>query len=58
MYKVLFLSYVSAAGLYNILTIDGGGIRGIITATCIERMEKFAYDYAKEKNYTITEYKY
>ena len=33
---------------YNIMTMDGGGIRGIITSECIRHNEKAAYDYAKE----------
>ena len=32
--------------MYNILSIDGGGIRGLIPAQVIKRMEKFAFDYA------------
>jgi len=34
---------------YNILSIDGGGIRGIIPGACLVEMEKYAYKYAKEK---------
>lgn len=41
---------------YNILTIDGGGIRGIIPGTCIEYIEDFAYDYAISKGYKPTIY--
>lgn len=37
---------------YNILSIDGGGIRGIIPAKIIRKMEEFAYSYVTEKNYT------
>ena len=36
---------------YNILAIDGGGIRGLIPATAIEFMEKYACDYSVEKGY-------
>ena len=28
---------------YNILSIDGGGIRGIISATCLAKIEAYAY---------------
>ena len=28
---------------YNILTVDGGGIRGVISAETIEEMENYAY---------------
>ena len=38
--------------IYNILAIDGGGIRGIITVTCVSRMEEFAYKYAQSQGYT------
>jgi len=41
---------------YNILTIDGGGIRGIIPAVTLEKMEDFAYEYAISQNYTIPLY--
>ena len=30
---------------YNILAIDGGGIRGLIPATALQYMEKYAYEY-------------
>jgi patatin-like phospholipase/acyl hydrolase len=40
-----------AASTYNVLSIDGGGIRGVITVNCIKEMEKFAYRYAVEKGY-------
>jgi patatin-like phospholipase/acyl hydrolase len=37
---------------YNIMTIDGGGIKGVITVTCIARMEQYAYQYGvEEKSY-------
>ena len=32
---------------YNILTIDGGGIRGIISASCLNLIEKYAYTYVQ-----------
>lgn len=41
---------------YNILSIDGGGAKGIIPATVIEKMEQFAYEYATEKKYDLTDY--
>lgn len=34
--------------VYNIMTMDGGGIRGIVTSECIRHIEKAAYDYARE----------
>lgn len=36
---------------YNILSIDGGGIRGIIPTMVIQFMEQEAYKYAVEKKY-------
>jgi patatin-like phospholipase/acyl hydrolase len=36
---------------YNILAVDGGGIRGLIPAQVIEIMEKYAFQYASEKGY-------
>jgi hypothetical protein len=56
--KTLFCFQVEAAvsssdPAYNILSIDGGGIRGIIPAVIIQEMEKYAYQYAvEEKKYT------
>lgn len=33
---------------YNIITMDGGAIRGIITTRAIHEIEKAAYEYAEE----------
>ena len=39
---------------YNILALDGGGIRGLITAQVVEYMENYTYEYAR-KHYCIDE---
>jgi hypothetical protein len=36
---------------YNILAIDGGGIRGLLSAQVTDYMEKELYRYAESKNY-------
>jgi hypothetical protein len=36
-------------GYYNILVIDGGGIRGLIPAMMLSEIEDIAYDY--KQNY-------
>ena len=33
---------------WNILSLDGGGIRGLITAQVVKYMEQFAYDYSTQ----------
>lgn len=43
------LVQANAKSFYNILAIDGGGIRGIIPGTVLEEMEKYAFKYAKSK---------
>ena len=44
--------------VYNTLSIDGGGIRGIVPNQVIVKMEKYAWEYAgpKGKNYKIPTY--
>lgn len=42
--------------MYNILAIDGGGIRGIIPAGVLLGVEKEAYRYATEKGYNVPKY--
>lgn len=58
---VLSLLFASASATasddyYNILAIDGGGIRGLISAKVLENIETMAYDYATSKNYTFPKY--
>ncbi len=33
---------------WNILSLDGGGIRGLITATVVKYMEEYAYNYSTQ----------
>jgi hypothetical protein len=40
-----------AKGKYNILTMDGGGIRGMIGCMVIKHIEEESYKYAVSKNY-------
>jgi predicted acylesterase/phospholipase RssA len=35
------------------LALDGGGAKGLITAIVIKEIEKFAREYATEKNYNV-----
>ena len=49
-------SVASAEEYYNVLAMDGGGIRGLIPAVILQNMEKYAYDYATKKGYTIPPY--
>lgn len=46
----------SQSEYYNIISIDGGGIRGLIPASILQKIEKEAYDYAVSKNYKVPEY--
>jgi len=36
-------------GYYNILSLDGGGIKGLIPAEALKKIETYAYTYCKEK---------
>ena len=40
-----------ASNPYNILSIEGGGIRGIIPSIVVDYIEFYAYKYAVEKKY-------
>ena len=50
---LLLLNSVSAGEYYNILTIDGGGIRGLIPAMILKEMETYGFTYATSKGYTV-----
>lgn len=47
----LTIMVASGEKTYNILSVDGGGIRGVLPAGILLRIEKYAYKYAKEKGY-------
>jgi len=49
-------SVTAAEEYYNILSMDGGGIRGLIPAVLLQRMEAYAFEYATNKSYTIPKY--
>lgn len=50
-------SVLTTEKTYNILSIDGGGIRGILPAGILLQVEKYAYKYAKKKGYKVPLYK-
>lgn len=52
---IMALSGVSAEH-YNILAMDGGGIRGLIPSVVLQNMEKYAYEYATSKGYDFPKY--
>ena len=39
------------------MSIDGGGIRGLIPAQALKYIEKYAFDYATQKGYKVPQYK-
>ena len=49
----VFDANINQNDYYNILTMDGGGIRGLIPAIVVKHMEEYAYTYAKSKNYVV-----
>ena len=48
----------SLASAYDILSIDGGGIKGILPAETIDLIESYAFTYALSCNYSIPIYYY
>lgn len=56
MFKIAAFSVIAHFALatdpyYNIMTMDGGGIRGMITSECLNKIEIAAYNYAKDQSY-------
>ena len=45
---ISFLFSLVYSDMYNILSLDGGGIRGLITAKVVDYMEQYAYNYSVE----------
>lgn len=40
---------------YNVLAVDGGGIRGLIPGVILRKIEQYVYTYATEKGYIAGE---
>ena len=53
----LLLGFISCSSdktpFYNILSVDGGGLRGIISAQCLDEMERYCWTYAQSQGYDI-----
>ena len=43
---MMILKCTSTSQYYNILSLDGGATKGIITLECVDQLENFAYEYA------------
>ena len=57
LFITVLLTLTNAADeYYNILSFDGGGLRGIIPGVVLENMEKSAWDYAVSKGYEFPKY--
>lgn len=47
----LIVAMVNGEDTWNILSMDGGGIRGLVTAKVVQNMEKYGYTYALSQGY-------
>ena len=60
MIRILFsaslILCVVQAVKYNILAIDGGGMKGLTPARVIYNIERYAWNYSVSKNYTFPKY--
>jgi len=52
----VFAADGNPADYFNILAIDGGGIRGILPGVMLKYMETYAFTYAKSKNLEVPIY--
>ena len=50
------ITVVSGEKYFNILALDGGGIRGLIPTEALMKLEEKAYNYCQEKKYKCPEY--
>ena len=41
---------------YNILSLDGGGIRGLISSSVVKEIEKYAFKFATDNGYEVPKY--
>ena len=54
----VFDAKIDTEDYYNILTIDGGGIRGLIPAMVLSEMEAYAYTYSQDTKNNLGKYAY
>mmetsp|Transcript_40307 Transcript_40307/g.29717 ORF Transcript_40307/g.29717 Transcript_40307/m.29717 type:complete len:117 (+) Transcript_40307:6-356(+) len=47
----LLMISVSKGSHYNIIAMDGGGMKGLVSAVALDYMEQYAYNYSREMGY-------